>query len=201
MLRMMSFLLAGALALPASLAQAATFSGQDVTLFHFYANNSYQPGPLDDPKITVTGKGVFKAGPGIVLSDDRRYDWDAPYYTIDLVGDRITIDLFDTSFGTNGDLPAYFIQNNGRNGLVLQDTFDVLPDFSALTLIANDFDYDPLVSVTANQLVFDFSSAGDNRGAAATWAVTTAVPLPATLPMLLAAGGSLALMRRRRSKS
>lgn len=181
------------LVLTAGVAQAATFNGQTVTLFHYFENTSYNPGPNDEPKIWEWGRGDYVAGPRMTLFNDPY-----AYYYIDLVGNTLTIDLFDDGWGSDGTTPATFAQNRGRNGLVLQDTMDVLPDFTALNLLSNGFSGTPLVSVSANELIFDFNGAGNDGGASATWSVHV-VPVPATLPMMLAGIGLFAWIRRRNS--
>ncbi|QJF52725.1 PEP-CTERM sorting domain-containing protein [Roseobacter ponti] len=153
--------------------QAATFNGETVTIFQYFEDNL--------PHQREWGKREVAAGEGIFLE----------FYTIDLLHDLVRLTLDENRF---------FLQNRGRNGLVIQDTYDLLPAFGSLTIFQNGFDREPAVTVSENELIFDFSEAGDNIAVSATWAVQ-AVPLPATLPLMLAGFGVAGVMLRRRRKS
>lgn len=89
------------------------------------------------------------------------------------------------------------------NGWLIADVLGNIGNFTGLALVSSTF-ANVTSSFNANEIFLNFGASEFNeQGSTAVFSydVAAAVPLPATLPLLLVAGGALAFLRRSRRAS
>lgn len=175
------FCLAAALALPAAVAQAATLSGETVTIEYIF-------GPNGDSVFSASGNGNFVVGPGVetdafgVLS----VDVDDKGLTISNIG---------------GDSASFF-GIAAFNGFRITDAFDAISrSFEDFMIVSSTFD-NAGISATENALYVNLlagPSSSSRLGDEITLAFgePSVVPLPAGMLLLLSGLAGFAAARRR----
>jgi hypothetical protein len=111
-----------------------------------------------------------------------------PYYTIDIEDDQLTFEMG----------PWNFTQNNGFNGFVIRDLLNNAPSFLSASLISSSFPGQPGITITEDEIRFDFSTTGSTANGTAVFEFEIApVPLTSSLAFMAMGIGGFAVVRRR----
>lgn len=125
----------------------------------------------------------FSVGPGVEITV-------APFYTVDIEDDQLTLDLG----------PYYFTQNNGFNGIVIRDLLDNAPSFLSASVVSNTFANSPTFSITEDEIRIDFSTTGTTpNGTAVIQFEIAPIPLASSFAFLATGIGGIVAMRRRKT--
>lgn len=159
---------------------AATLVGETVGIDYIF-------GPDENSVLVDDGNGNFVVGAGAETSYFGNLE-------VDVSGNQLTI---------NSLRDADFQSVEAFNGLRISDVLGAFGDFLSISLVSSDF-IAPLLSFDAENLYVNFAGSGfTEQGEQVVINFTVAdsvaaVPLPASLPLLLAGVGGFAALRRRR---
>lgn len=130
----------------------------------------------------------FTVGPGVEIAPGPTNTNRPRYYTIDIENDRLTFEMG----------PYNFNRNRGFNGIVIRDVLDNAPSFLSGSIVSSTFSGTPGITVTADEIRIDFSTAGLSRGQTIEFEFEiAAIPLTSSFAFMAAGLGGLAVVRRK----